>query len=645
MHMSKQKGSAYIKERALRTMKIKTTIGHRPQSKHLRYSYRRIAIMAMIVALANLYEVTTVWGASSQSMDGDPLMNTTSAIVATKEVATKNGLSPQMIAGMDAPVDLIPKTERGQRFLAGPGIAIATTTSGQVQGYINNGIYTYHGIPYAETPRRFEQGHAVTPWQGIRLAVDYGPIAPQPKSDFPATTWEEPARAFATSETVQNLNIWTPGLDGAKRPVMVWLHGGGFSNGSSVESAAYDGGNLSRTGDVVVVSVNHRLNVLGYLDLSAYGKRYAYSGNIGTYDIVDALRWVHDNIASFGGDPNNVTIFGESGGGAKVLALMTTPYAKGLFQKGIVESGAVETMGPYFMPKAYAERVAALTLQNLGLDAAHIESIQQVPYDTLLQAANKAMKQVGEENKVPEALGSGYGLNWEPVIDGDFMPTNPVTDKGFAEAGKDIPLLIGSNRTEWTSFADIMGLPDSQYTSKNTWSSQEVTSRLKAAYGDKTQAVVKAFLNAYPNKTRADALYIDTMIRLPMLKIMSHKAAQGGAPVYAYMFTWDSPMMNGIYMSFHTAEIPFVFHNIDKMAFRIGGSDEAKQLETIMSHAWIQFARTGRPGGGLVPNWTPYTEDTGATMLFDTTVHEVYHHDRDLMNLLAPTYMYRVPAK
>ena len=557
--------------------------------------------------------------------------------------------SPLFFIGTDTAAAAVPQStavvekeihgrqEKG--FQAGPGIAVVQTTGGKVQGYVRQGIYTYHGIPYAEAKERFKPAQPVQPWQGTRLAMDYGPISTQPTSSFPNSTWEEPARSFAMGNNCQNLNIWTPGInDGKKRPVMVWLHGGGFQVGSSAESPAYDGANLSRRGDVVVVSLNHRLNVLGHLDLSAYGKDYQYSGNVGILDLVNGLKWIRSNIAAFGGDPQNVTIFGESGGGAKVLALMTAPEAKGLFQKGIVESGAVESMGPYFMDKKASAEIAALTLKNLGLTKDQVEQLQTVPYDTLTAASDKALKEVGAEYKVPQALGSGYGMSWEPVIDGDFLPTNPVTKDSFAAAGKDVPLLIGTNRTEWTGFPLIVNMAQSQSDNINTWSDAEIDKRLYEAYGDKTDAVVRAFLKAYPNKTKADALYIDTLIRLPILKIMEHKVAQGGAPVYAYLFSWDSPVMNGIYMSYHTAEIPFVFHNIDKMEARIGDGRDARTLSDRMSDAWIHFARYGTPGTPDLPRWEPYPHQRGATMIFDTTIREGHHHDRELLQLLAPDY-------
>lgn len=532
-------------------------------------------------------------------------------------------------------------SQKDQTFQAGPGIAVTETDAGRVQGFIKNGIYSYYGIPYAEATHRFEAAKPVKPWRGIRMATQVGPISPQAQGNFPNGEWGEPGRSFTMDNNCLNLNVWTPNLtDGKKRPVMVWLHGGGFEAGSSLESPAYDGANLSRRGDVVVVSVNHRLNLAGHFNLEKYGPQYKDSANIGIVDLVDALKWVKHNIASFGGDPQNVTIFGESGGGAKVLTLMTAPSAKGLFQKGIVESGAVESMGPYVMSKEQSEKVTDLTLKELGVTKDNLERLQTIPYETLAAASRKALKTVGTEYKVPQALGTGYGLSWEPVVDGDFLPTNPVTETGFAEAGRKVPLLIGTNLTEWTGFQDIVDAADRQYDNKNTWTDAEVEKRLKQAYGDKKDAVVSEFLKAYPNKKKADALYIDTLIRQPILKIMRRKAAQGGAPVYAYLFSWESPLMVGTYMSYHTAEIPFVFHNVNRMLSRTGGSKEAHILEDRMSDAWVHFARYGTPQTDALPKWDAYTKDSGATMIFDNKIRLARHHDEALLKLLDPGYTY-----
>ena len=487
------------------------------------------------------------------------------------------------------------RTESGDNDKEG----IVRTTAGLVQGTNENGIYRYLGVPYAQAAERFVPAEDVTPWDGVLMADSYGAVSPQGSISGVGGSGDQ----SGTDNNCQNLNIWTPGVnDGQSRPVMVWLHGGGFSTGSANE-AGYDGENLSREGDVVVVSVNHRLNTFGFLDLSAYGDKYRYSANVGMMDIVDALEWIQNNIAAFGGDPDNVTVFGQSGGGAKVLALMSSPYAEGLFDKGIVQSGATETMGVVFNSQEASSALTENILDILGITADNIEDIQTVPVDELQSAAAQALQETGQELQLPAALGGGYSMDWEPVVDGDFLPTDPVTEDSFAEAGRDIPLLIGSNLNEWSGFFDADPI--------------EETPELQAA--------LRA---AYPNKPGLTADQVDAAtIRLPLLKIMSHKADQGGAPVYAYMFTYGN--------SYHTAEIPYVFNNLGADA-----TAEQRELADQMSMVWINFARNGIPSADGLPEWEPYTREGGATMILDTEPELVYHHDQALMELLAPGYTY-----
>lgn len=477
------------------------------------------------------------------------------------------------------------------------GGTVVQTTAGLVQGTDEDGISRYLGIPYAQAEERFVPAAEVTAWEGIRIADSYGPISPQGA----ISGLGQAGNQDGTDNNSQNLNIWTPGVnDGEKRPVMVWLHGGGFSTGSANEEG-YDGENLSRSGDVVVVSVNHRLNVFGYLDLSAYGEKYKDSANVGIRDIVDSLEWIQDNIEAFGGDPDNVTVFGQSGGGAKVLALMTSPYAEGLFHKGIVQSGATETMGVIFNSQEASTRLTEHILKRLDITEDNIEDIQTVPVEELETAAMEALQETGEELKLPAALGGGYSMDWEPVVDGDFLPTNPVTEDSFAEAGTDIPLLIGSNLNEWSGFFETAPI-------------------------EPTKELETALREAYPDKTELTAEQVDTTtIRLPLLKIMSHKADQKAAPVYAYVFTYGN--------SYHGAEIPYVFQ-------RVSGSGEEQELAEQVSQAWINFARTGRPGAGKIPEWEPYTRESGATMLLDVEPELVYHHDQELLSILVPDYEY-----
>ena len=513
-------------------------------------------------------------------------------------------------------------------IISGPGVAVVDVEGGKIQGYIRNGIFTYHGVPYAEA-ELFMPPTKLKSWDGIKMAVTYGAVSPQGTSqaeDMFDAHWYWPhwePRNYQQSNNCQNLNIWTPGLDDKKRPVMIWLHGGGFMAGASAVEDVYDGENLSRKGDVVVVSVNHRLNVLGFLDLSAYGEKYKYSGNLGIMDLVASLEWVKNNIAKFGGDPENVTLFGQSGGGAKILTLMATPSAKGLFHKAIEQSGAVELMGITLPEQKATRRVAELTLKNLNI--ADVEKIKDVPYEKLSEAANKAMAQaVSEGEKI---------FSWSPVLDGDYIPANPV-EGGFPEQAKNIPMLIGSCLNEWVTVPLFADMAATQSDNKNFWTDAQIGEKLRGKYGDKNDDIVKAFTKAYPHKKEVDALYVDTRLRTRALKTMNIKADQNGAPVYAYVFTWETPVMGGYAMAYHCSELPFVFNNIELSEMATGGGEKAHALADKMSQAWIDFARTGNPG------WEAYTPNKGATMIFDDESEITYKHDYELMKILVPDYKY-----
>lgn len=509
-------------------------------------------------------------------------------------------------------------------IISGPGVAVVEVEGGKIQGYIRDGIFTYHGVPYAEA-EIFMPPAKLKSWDGIKLAFNYGPMSPQditPESDmFPFhyywPLWE--GRNYAQSNNCQNLNIWTPGLDDKKRPVMVWLHGGGFEAGNSAAEDVYDGENLSRKGDVVVVSINHRLNVLGFLDLSAYGDEYKYSGNLGMLDIIAALEWIRDNIAKFGGDSNNITLFGQSGGGAKILALMAMPKAAGLFHKGIEQSGAVDLMGITFPEQKAARRVAELTLKNLNISPEKISELKNIPYSKLSEAANKAMAQaIKEGEKI---------YSWSPVKDGDLIPYDIGTD-GFMEQVKNIPLIVGSTLNEWETVPLLVNMDKNQNDNKNFWDDSQVDEKLREKYGEKSDALVSAFLKAYPHKKKADSLYVEFWLRGGALRILNAKAAQKGAPVYSYVFSWETPVMGGYAMSYHCSELPFVFNNIALSEKATGGGKRAQALADKISQAWIDFARTGNPG------WEAYTPDKGATMIFDDEPSIMYNHDQELLRLL-----------
>ncbi|MBQ7498013.1 MAG: carboxylesterase/lipase family protein [Selenomonas sp.] len=472
--------------------------------------------------------------------------------------------------------------------------------------------------------------------------MSYGMVSPQlvdQAHDIFPPHWYWPhwePRNYAQSDDCQNLNIWTPGLkDGKKRPVMVWLHGGGYFMGASAVEDVYDGENLSRKGDVVVVSINHRLNSMGFLDLSAYGDKYKDSANAGMLDIVAALEWIQRNIENFGGDPGNVTVFGQSGGGAKILTLTAMSRAKGLFHKAIIQSGAVEHMGMSLPDQEVSRRVAELTLDNLGVTADNVDLLQTIPYSVLSNAGNKALDQAAKEFGPERMYVAGNG--WTPIVDGKNVTQNPVLD-GFSENSKGIPLMIGTVANEWTTINQWATMDKSQSDNKNNWSKAEVEKRLHDKYGDKTDAIRQAFHKAYPDKPEANALYVDTWQRTRAMKTAGIKADQQGAPVYNYVFSWETPVMGGFAMAYHCAEIPFVFNNIELSATATGATKEAYDLADKISDAWINFARTGNPNAKGLPEWPAFTRENGAVMILDNKSEVRYHHDDELMDLLEPDY-------
>jgi len=508
---------------------------------------------------------------------------------------------------------------------AGNTIAIAETEGGKVKGYIHKGIYNYKGIPYAKA-ERFMPPSKPASWNNTRSSLTYGPVCP---TDPTTSVFDEIEFSFNhnwgyPNEHCQTLNVWTQGInDGKKRPVMVWFHGGGFTAGSYVELPSYDGENLSKKGDVVVVSVNHRLNVLGFLDLSAYGEKYKASANAGMLDLVASLQWVKQNIAKFGGDPDNVTIFGQSGGGGKVVTLMNAPSAKGLFQKAIVQSGSYITG---FTEKSVSQRVAAALLEELGLQPAQVDSLQKISYEQLNAAGKKALRKVQEALAKEGKPVGGFGLGWGPILDGDFLPYQP-TDAAAQEIAKNIPLLVGSTKNEFTPF-----MPGTRGISMDS-----AKSILKKKYNDKTDAYIAAVKKAYPNTVKpSDYTDIDVIFRPGVIRHANMKAVPGAAPVYVYMFAWQSPVNDGIYKSMHCMELPFVFDNINRCEEMTGGGKQAYVLADKMSSAWINFAKSGNPNAKGLPEWPVYTTAKGATMIFDNQNVVMNNPDEDLLKIAAP---------
>lgn len=506
---------------------------------------------------------------------------------------------------------------------ATPGDAVAGTTAGPVRGFSAEGIYVFKGIPYAQA-ERFMAPRPPAAWKELRSTVSYGPVCPQntPKVINESEFFFHHDFGFP-SENCLSLNIWTPGIqDHRKRPVMVWLHGGGFATGSGNELPSYDGENLSRKGDVVVVNLNHRLNVLGFLDLSAFGEKYKYSGNMGMLDIVAALQWVQANIRSFGGDPDNVTIFGQSGGGRKVSALLSMPGAKGLFHKAIIQSGA----GLSFYNKEESQRIGKLVAARLGLTESTIDAIQDMPYERLRVAGEEALKQLNEEYRQQGRTLDGFNVRWSPVIDNDIIPYQPG-DPRSNEFSKGIPIIIGSNKHEFITAFDKTG-PFHQP------NEQEAMAQLAIRYPGVAEAYVTAVKQAYPDTRRPlDLLEIDSRTRAASLQLADVKSAV--STVYNYLFTWESPVLDGRFRSAHCLELPFVFNNVEKCREMTGLTKEAVQLGDRMSQAWINFARTGNPQYNRLPAWEAYLPANGNTLLFNATPRLVQHHDKKLLELAA----------
>ncbi|MGI6106830.1 MAG: carboxylesterase/lipase family protein [Lachnospiraceae bacterium] len=476
---------------------------------------------------------------------------------------------------------------------------VVSVTGGTIQGEVSDGVYRFLGVPYAEARELFMPAEEVSAWDGIRDASEYGPVSYQ--SPLAGNSGTDSADY---SNNCQNLNIWTPGTDGEKRPVMVWIHGGGLAFGSANETA-YDGANLSRNQNVVVVGVNHRLGVYGFLDLSFADEKYKESDNLCILDIIDALEWIQENIEKFGGDPDNVTLFGQSGGGVKIIALMSSPYAKGLFQRAVIESGATDRQGVTFTRKEVSLALGREILKNLDIPENHPEQLQQVSNSDLQNAASLAVQTIGEEYQIPQSIGTGFSYEWAPVVDGNIIPEDPVTDNGFTEAAKDCTIMIGSNLNEWNLyFPDLL--------------KQNVTDEVREAY-----------LSAYPNEDPDGASNVDTLLRLPVLNVTAHKADQytsGGAPVYSYIYTKQEPA----YGAYHGAELPYVFGNGS------GASDQ--DWTKVIQSIWASFARTGVPTVPGADTWEPYTRENGAVMIIDDESYLAYHHDEKLLSLLAPDY-------
>ncbi|WPB81393.1 carboxylesterase/lipase family protein [Archangium violaceum] len=512
------------------------------------------------------------------------------------------GLLALVLAGGCAHKPLV--TENKARELKNEGPVIADTASGQVRGVLSEGIRVFKGIPYGgptSGKNRFMPPVKPEPWSGVRDAIEYGPRCAQRSAIGTAVSREVVAALVtpdtqAMSEDCLVVNVWTTGVaDGGKRPVMVWLHGGGFVEGSG-SASLYDGTALSRRGDVVVVTLNHRLGALGYLYTGAANTP---SGNAGMLDIVAALEWVRDNIASFGGDPGNVTIFGESGGGMKVTILLAMPAAKGLFHKAISQSGAMV----HALKPAQAASYTGELLAELKLQAGDLEALQNLPVEKVFDAQMAVQKK--------DRGTFSFNSPFTPVVDGQVLPGNPF-DPSAPAVSAGVSLMIGTNKDEMTMFlhGKLGAMPDGVARMSLGWLA-----------GDAKDQVFDHYRRAMPDAPAKDVILAagSDLFRAPSLLTAERKVAQAGAPVYVYLFTWETPILEGQLKSTHALEIPFVFDNADLVPSFTGKDPERFKLSEQMSAAWIAFARNGNPNHPAIPTWPAYDTEQRPTLLFNLT--------------------------
>ncbi len=516
------------------------------------------------------------------------------------------------------------ETDNGEQLLyVGDEIALATTQYGKVRGFEMQGIKTFLGIPYgADTSgkNRFMPPQKPASWTDVRPALWWGNTAPQIMDNRYANVYASFIDHWNyddVSEDCLRINVWTPDTDSKKRPVLVWLHGGGYTNGNAIEQDGYHGENIARLGDLVFCSINHRLGPIGYSDLKAAGGSAA-SGNVGNLDMVAALEWVRDNIANFGGDASNVTIMGQSGGGSKVTTLMNMPAAKGLFHKAVVLSGgSLEGQN-----KEYAEKLGLQIIKEAGLKPGEIEKLQALSWREYIDIANKAVEAMKPEEEKFSLSRGGFA----PVGDGEFLKSGNFFEESN-HFSANIPLMICSTFNEFS--------PSRSDSSLEKVSLEEVKEKIKPRFGEKSGAIVDAYAKNFPKAKPVELWSMILSNRQRVVSIADAKSSQSSTPVYLAWYGWQPPLFDNRMRAFHCDDICFWFYNTDRMLTHTGGGKRPKALSEKMAKSLIKFMQKGDPNGGGLPSWAPYSKAKGETMILDDVPQLANDPDREARKSLA----------
>jgi para-nitrobenzyl esterase len=529
-----------------------------------------------------------------------------------------------------APVGETSAENDKQVLFIGDDMAIADTKYGKVQGFMLRGIYEFRGIPYgADTggKNRFMPPREPEPWTDVKAAVWWGNSAPQIMDNRYANAFASFADHWNyddVSEDCLKLNVWTQAIaDGKKRPVMVWLHGGGFTNGNGIEQDGYKGENLARKGDIVFVSINHRLGPIGFSDLSGVGgEKYKDSGNVGALDMLAALQWVKENIANFGGDPGNVTIMGQSGGGAKVCVLAAMPGASGLIHRAVPLSGS----STQAMDQEVSQKLGEYVLKEAGLEPSDIDKLQDIPWKEYLLIANRASQKLREESGET----SGFRMGFAPVADGTHIPKGTFySDKNGTSS--EVPMIICSTFEE-------LGLSRTDPEMENI-KAEDAKEMLKnwagfgGGLGDKAPAAYDAYAKAFPEARPIEIIALVASNRKGVVETATAKSNQQ-APVYVAWFGWQPPLFNNRMRAFHCLDICFWFYNTDLMLTHTGGGARPRALSEKMSDALLQFMSTGDPNGASLPTWPKFTTDIGEVMLLNDVCKVENDPDREARKAL-----------